>query len=640
MTTPSTIPSPAQPQPHPHPHPQPQPQSQPQSPSTFARWVPSLPTVNFNSLNPFTASDSTNPKSTPAASTNDDFQSRHVSPSRSNTMFAEPTSTTVSEAGDSREGSMAEERARKRCNKAKTSYSVCHPPPSNAGMTRHKLHRRPRSLLQLHRIQPNARPIPAFEVIPSANFSVRLIKSITKVFKARHGLCPNDLVVLRAEKYASVDVDVDEEQETRDIIGLICNRRKETKEEGTVEKAKVKICLASGAEWEAYSLMNGGYEFFTTDEHGLGLTMRWWPKKNKDGSKALSKDGSRRFNFSTISPNSRRHPVMAVLSKSGVDIYDTYKMPDPNATTPNATPKRNSNNALTDAMEDEGIVGCDMCETDDALRELISMTAIWVTFKEGWSPTFQYDDADKAPTRAASGMSAPYSPTKPASASASTLPGIAQLEKRGSIRSVGSSIMRRTSMLNRENRTSQVSVPEGVEAEISSPDRSTSIQQKTGRARGDSTSTVLVHRAASNRRNKNNSAATWRPDMVAAQNALNEVSREDVNTTPQKVTVLSPSIWDSPADTPLVAQPLIPPPAADSVPASPSQAPRQVVTEKPPVEKRISDATTEVSSSSRGSVAQREAVTRVGGKTREKGKRKSGWRKLFCGVGGSGRNRV
>ena len=559
-------------------------------------------------------------------------------------MFEEPDGRTNSEDGDSREGSLAD-TSRRRTNKPKTTFSVCHPPPTN--LTRHKLHRRPRSLLQLHRLSPNARPTPALEVIPSANFSVRLTKAITKVFRAKHGLCPNDFVVLRAEKYANNDDIVDEDQETRDIIGLICNRRKETKEEGTVEKAKVKICLSAGMEWEAYPLINGGYEFFATDEHGLGLTMRWVPKKNKDGSKALGKDGSRRFNFSTISPNSRRHPVIAVLSKTGVDIYDTYKMPDPNASTPTPTPKRNSSSALADAMDEEG-VGNDMCDTDDALREIIAMTAIWVTFKEGWSPTFQYDDKEAgiAGQRAASGMSAPYSPTKASASPMGTPPGSpthAQLEKRGSIKSVGSNILRRTSMLSRDNRMSQTSLPEQY-LESAGLDRSGSVK-KAGRARGDSTSTVLVHRAASNRR-KNNQQATWRPDLLAQQNSLTETSREDMHTavTPTKVTDRPGSLWDSPADATSgvrrgsVAQPLIPIPTtttpSESAPPSPSpnRTASRTLDAENTAEKRISDATTEVPSSE--SVPQIPAPQQQKQQGKEKGKRKSGWRKLFCGVGG------
>ncbi|KAK3676004.1 hypothetical protein LTR78_004196 [Recurvomyces mirabilis] len=605
--------------------------------SGFARWVPSLPIVNLNSLNPFATSDNTKPSSGEATgrsflsilnngTTNDASASRETSPTRSNIMFEEPHGRINSEDGDSREGSLADERtSRRRTNKLKTTFS-------------------------LHRLSPDARPTPALEVIPSANFSVRLTKAITKVFRAKHGLCPNDFVVLRAEKYAGNDDVVDEEQETRDIIGLICNRRKETKEEGMVEKAKVKICLATGMEWEAYPLINGGYEFFTTDEHGLGLTMRWVPKKNKDGSKALSKDGTRRFNFSTISPNTRRHPVIAVLSKTGVDIYDTYKMPDPNASTPTPTPTRNSSSVLADAMEEEG-AGNDMCDTDDSLREIIAMTAIWVTFKEGWSPTFRYDDkeAGVAPQRAASGMSAPYSPTKSNASPMATPPGSpthAQLEKRGSIKSVGSNIFRRTSMLSRDNRMSQTSLPEEY-LESTGLERAGSVK-KTGRARGDSTSTVLVHRAASNRR-KNNQQATWRPDLLAQQNSLTETSREDMHTaaTPTKVTARPDSIWDSPAEAASegrkesAAQPLIPIPTTttpgESAPPSPSTnrtAPRTLEAEKP-AEKRISDATTEASSSAsvpQISASQQQKQQVKQGK--EKGKKKRSWRKLFCGVGG------
>ena len=100
------------------------------------------------------------------------------------------------------------------------------------------------------------------------------------------------------------------------------------------------------------------------------------------------------------------------------------------------------------------------------------------------------------------------------------------LEKRTSIMSIGSGIMRKSSLLSKGNRASQASVLEDDVLADDLPKRSDSIK-KTGRARGDSTSTVLVHRAASNRR-KNNQQAAWRPDFLSADHQVNETSREDV----------------------------------------------------------------------------------------------------------------
>lgn len=404
----------------------------------------------------------------------------------------------------------------------------------------------------------------------------------------------------------------DEDKEARAVIGLICKGRKD---DAAAAAGKAKMCMASGQEWEAYPLANGGYEFFSTDEHGLGLTSRWVPKKNKDGSKMKDK----RFNFSTISPNSRRHPVIAVLSKTSLEINDMYKMPDPSAATPLSTPRHNSQSALAEAMDEE-TGGNEPCETSGSLREIITITGMWVTFKEDWCPTFKYDDKDKdAAAGLARSASVNNSPSKTGASPLSTPPGSpaqVPLEKRGSIKSIGSSILRRSSLLNKGNRASQVSVPEEDEGGL---ERADSVK-KTGRARGDSTSTVLVHRAASNRR-KNNQQATWRPDLLEPQHQLNETSREDLNSTPGPPHAASS--FDSPATPTPTARTAAPIPAdrATPTPSASAQALRPVSPEK-----RVSTTTTNTSSSGAPVKSQKSAGAKGG---RRKG---GGWRRLLCGA--------
>lgn len=515
-------------------------------------------------------------------------------------MFAEPD-TRYNSSEVSREGSIASSQAKKRAKKSsrpKMCYSICHPPPSSHA--RQKLHRRPRSLLQLHKLSPNARPVPAFEVVPSANFSVRLTRSITKVFKTKHGLCPNDLVILRAENYHKEDED--EEEQARHVVGLICKGRKED----AATAGKAKICMANGSEWEAYTLMNGGYEFFSTDEHGLGLTVRWVPKKVKEGKKEEKK-----FNFSTISPNSRRHPVIASLAQSGIDINDTYTIPTPAALTPLSSPKIK---AADDAEAEEEAK--EQVETDEQLRTIITATGIWVTFKEGWSPTFKYDDSNTPGV--CRSPSTQNSPTKSTIATPPGSPLSEGLQKRNSIRSVSASI-KRTSSLLRGNRVSTASTASTTSLPTSEPvavTRSASINK--GRSRADSTSTVLVHRAASNRR-RNNQAA-WRPDLLEAKHQLQETSREDLRSTPPPQTAAafdkSPSSRYERRKS-IMAEPLIP----DSADGTPGLAPSALDRPMSP-EKRESTATTTTDASD-APRKPRMAASK---------KKKSGWRSLLCGM--------
>jgi hypothetical protein len=483
------------------------------------QWVPSLPTSFIASLNPFgTSTTTTADQSKDAADKHSralselSFNSGPPSPTKSSAsiMFAEPSSQGTSLSG-SREGSIDGKRQARR-NKPKTTYSICHPPPASSA--RQKMHRRPRSLLQLHKVIANSRPLPAYEVIPSTNFSVRLRRATNRVFSAKHSLCPSDLVVLRAEDYYSEEPE--EDQEARDVVALICKGRKE---DGAAT-GKAKICMAGGEEWEAYPLPNGGYEFFTTDQHGLGLTVRWVPKKGKKDTAAKSE--SRRFNFSTISVNTRRHPIIANLSKTSLAILDSYKMPDLSTATPTATPKQHAT-ILEDGLDSDDNPKQEIRTTDAALRSIISMTSIYVAFKEGWSPYFKYDEREQAPSSRRNSVHTPIS-TPPASPT----PTPAMLaEKRTSILSVTSSLFRKNSLRNSRTSTFPALDPNANSASQDSPSRTSSIKT-TGRSRADSSSTVLVHRAASNRRSNNRSQATWRPDLLSPgkQSEVRETSRE------------------------------------------------------------------------------------------------------------------
>jgi hypothetical protein len=332
-----------------------------------------------------------------------------------------------------------------------------------------------------------------------------MTRAITRVFKARHGLCVNDLVIFKAEKY-NADEDEDE-HETRDVIGLICKGRKD---EQKAMGNKMRIHMASGKEWEAYPTAAGGYEFFTTDEHGLALTLRWVPKRFKDGKKACMKDGSRRFNFSIISPNTRKHPVVATLNKTGLEILDSYKLPKGSISTPLSTPKQVST-ILGDVMEEEDgdEHSSEYCVTDDALREIITVTSIWVTLKEGWSPSFRYDSKDTGSSDMVLPSGSSPSKSTPLLGDVSSPPGSPLLmpsEKRASIKSISSGIVRRASLLSKgatNNRASTFSIGDDYAPE-QIPSRSPSVN----RLRADSTSAVLVHRATSNsRRNKSTTYA-------------------------------------------------------------------------------------------------------------------------------------
>ena len=589
------------------------------------QWVPSLPTSLIASLNPFAAAEK--PKDVNDAQQIGDMQrsalsiiaqnSGPPSPTKSSVsvMFAEPESQGTSLSG-SREGSIDGKRRTRKNNKPKTTYTICHPPPASSA--RQKLHRRPRSLLQLHKVVPNSRPLPAYEIIPSANFSVRLTRATTKVFRAKHSLCPNDLVVLRAEDYYTEEPE--EDQEARDVVALICKGRKE---DGAAA-GKAKICMVDGGEWEAYPSVNGGYEFFTTDEHGLGLTVRWVPKKSK---KEGAKSEPRRFNFSTISANTRRHPIIANLSKSSLDIYDSYKMPDLSTATPTATPKQHAT-ILEDGLDSDDNTSSkqEIRRTDDFIRSIITMTSIYVAFKEGWSPHFKYDD--QAPSSRRNSIHTPVS-TPPASPT----PHPAVLDKRNSILSVSSSLFRKSSLrTNRSARNSTFStLDQTTNASEDSPPARSASTKVTGRARADSNSTVLVHRAASNRRS-NRSQATWRPDLLSAgkQSEVRETSREgtpvaEIKPSPQASRNASTTTGMASRRASVLPDPEPEPESESEVEEPPMPVPVPVQREM--TERQVQGTRASSNATSESGAAPKKQVVQV---TRQEKKSKK-WKRWICG---------
>ncbi|GAB7350442.1 hypothetical protein MBLNU459_g1049t1 [Dothideomycetes sp. NU459] len=314
------------------------------------------------------------------------------SPSKSyrSVMFGDAENSSCASGDLSRENSFvgSNARSRKRLSRSKTSYSLCHPPPKS-GVSRQKLHVRARPLLQLHKLAVSSRPMPAFELLPSAIFSPSLSRSILKGFRTRHTLCPADLAIVKADKYHQ-DEENHVEDELRDVLALICKGRK--------NDAQAKIFLDDGSEWEAHVLPNGSYEFTSTTEHGLSTTVRWVLKRPRVGRSQSASDMEltpttlppNKFNFSTISPRSRRHPVIANLSTTTLNIQDFYAMP---SSTPSSPPTPRASLAADDIAALEASLPGEPIETTPALRTLITATSIWVTLREGWCPGYKYEDA-------------------------------------------------------------------------------------------------------------------------------------------------------------------------------------------------------------------------------------------------------
>ncbi|GAB1192251.1 hypothetical protein APSETT444_001440 [Aspergillus pseudonomiae] len=225
-----------------------------------------------------------------------------------------------------------------------------------------------------------------------------LSRKFPTIFRGKKGLGPNDLIIVTsdlyersggdiADKYLSSD---EEHSEHREVVATICQLLKED----ALSKGKAEICLNYGPVWEATPLPNGSYEFVANTEDGIQI-LRWVLRgaRNRRISAppgTTPQADTKRFTFSVINPNTRRHPVIATMARNHLEIFDEYAMPTASGhpLSPTSTMSVISDDSELDASLDKKVI-----ETDDNLRTLIIITSIWVAFREGWSHNFTYDDS-------------------------------------------------------------------------------------------------------------------------------------------------------------------------------------------------------------------------------------------------------
>ena len=279
--------------------------------------------------------------------------------------------------------------------RTKTAFRLCHPPPVH--IHKQRLHIRPKVLLQLQRVSKASRPTPIFEVLPSVVFAPRLARHFPRAVKGKAGLGVDDLVIVSSEDYEAQELqshDVDDlfedKWDKREIIAAICQLGKDEYPYG---QGETEICLNQGPSWIASQRRNGTYEFASTNENGNRTVARWVPKQARsDRTGSISSNSEeKKFNFSILNPNSRRHAVIATLDRQTIEVSDQYTHPSTSISS------EASSTATTPASEEiktpfpgSNLATRDPIEVDDALRTFITVTGIWVAFREGFSPNFRY----------------------------------------------------------------------------------------------------------------------------------------------------------------------------------------------------------------------------------------------------------
>ncbi|KAL7269876.1 hypothetical protein RUND412_007442 [Rhizina undulata] len=279
--------------------------------------------------------------------------------------------------------------APKKVPRTKTSYHLAQPPPAS-----HHLHipslKPSRSLvLQLQRLTNSARPLPTFDVLPASVFAPNVKRHFAKFFKYEIGM--QDLVFLSSEAYDGEESDAGSDGESLNSrhVASVCHGSR--KIDGEVQKVTV-IRFRNGQLWEVTPISTGGYEFVAQDENGELSIARWIPKnpnmrRRSHQTRPHVEPEDRKFQFSLVNPNSRKHPIIATMGKQQIDILDKHtatfisSSPVTNTQRLSATSSRQA--SPVPSPTSDGETERPLVKTDDKLRTLILVTGIWVALREG-----------------------------------------------------------------------------------------------------------------------------------------------------------------------------------------------------------------------------------------------------------------
>lgn len=286
-------------------------------------------------------------------------------------------------------------RGTRKSPKPSTQHLLAYPPPRLRTKQRRFVHIRPRLLLQLQQLSADKRPKPTLDVMPSrvltgTHIVPRLTKRCPELFRRRGHLGLDDLVVAKSEDFDSPEEHIDVKNlDKRHLVAVISPFTPSSNSDKNA-KDQAEIVLTDGSVWTAKPFTNG-FEFLHVDAHGNTKKARWVKKTRKqrwstgpmNDVVAPAAVADYKFTFSMIDPSSRRHPVMATLTPSNLDILDHYTIPSPVANRRVAV-RPFSPGVLEEEQEEEAAPAeATLHPVDEATRTLISITSIWVSLRHG-----------------------------------------------------------------------------------------------------------------------------------------------------------------------------------------------------------------------------------------------------------------
>lgn len=288
-------------------------------------------------------------------------------------------------------------RRRRRTPRISTAFHLAHPAPTLVNQKQKLLHVPPKLLLQLQQLSAGSRPKPVIDVLPSSGIIPRSLKKFHRMFRSRCELGVNDVMVVRSEDYhvplrespGTQDSD-DEALSGREVVAVICQIAKAD------DGSQAEVTLKDGPVWTASPLPKGSFEFTSTDPAGQQHTARWVRRALPGNPDLAGGPPEYKYTFSMIDPNSRRHPIMATITQSTLDIPDFY------TSVSKTTGKKSRRASLVSTVpEQPEVLQADddlhaertTHTVDEGTKTLIQVTGIWLALRQNWSPYFSYNDS-------------------------------------------------------------------------------------------------------------------------------------------------------------------------------------------------------------------------------------------------------
>lgn len=214
-----------------------------------------------------------------------------------------------------------------------------------------------------------------------------------------HGAGQQDIAFVESEQYASENVQGDSDDEndlnSRRMVASVSQGYRRTPGDDGKGIRTTMIRFDDGLVWEASPLASGGYEFVAREANGITKVAKWLPKpptSRRRSSQSIQQrmagatpepEDQRRFQFSILDNVTRKKPILAWVSRQGIDVLDRF--PGPGITSsPNSPPNTPPASVIdVDMSSDDTIHSAQYGEISDQLRELIVVTGTWIALREG-----------------------------------------------------------------------------------------------------------------------------------------------------------------------------------------------------------------------------------------------------------------